>query len=69
MKCYAEIHQYPLEIIRDDQWSNECPQKDFMFKRHCIASKVIQTYDWILFADADIGVINPSKHIEDYIDE
>jgi hypothetical protein len=28
IKCYAEIHQYPLEIIRDDQWSNECPQKD-----------------------------------------
>ena len=39
-----------------------------MFKRHCIISKILNKYDWILFLDADIGVINPGKLIEDYID-
>uniref|UniRef100_A0A914CPD7 Glycosyltransferase n=1 Tax=Acrobeloides nanus TaxID=290746 RepID=A0A914CPD7_9BILA len=68
LKCYAEMHQYPLEIIKDHLWTKECPQKDFMFKRHCIVGKILNKYDWILFLDADIGVINPGKLIEDYID-
>jgi hypothetical protein len=39
-----------------------------MFRRHCIVSKIIPEYDWVLFLDADIGVANPHKLIEEFID-
>ena len=29
----------------------------------------VENYDYVLFIDADIGVINPCHHIQEYIDD
>ncbi|KHJ97621.1 hypothetical protein OESDEN_02400 [Oesophagostomum dentatum] len=46
----------------------ECPQKDKFFRRHCVVSKLLNSFDFALFLDADMGVVNPKKRIEDYFD-
>lgn len=42
------------------------------FKRHCAVAdwmeQNINKFDYILFIDADIGVINPCHEIQEYID-
>ncbi|KAI1703942.1 hypothetical protein DdX_14557 [Ditylenchus destructor] len=41
-----------------------------MFKRHCATVEFMKNnpqYEWILFLDGDIGVINPRHRIEEYI--
>ena len=42
----------------------------FIFKRHCIVSDIMKrnpNYKYFFFLDSDIGVINPNKLLEDYI--
>ncbi|CAI4221800.1 unnamed protein product [Auanema sp. JU1783] len=68
IKCYANLHKYNLLIVRDDEYSS-CQQKDPMFRRHCISAEVLPTTQWLLFLDADIAIANPSRLIEEYIDE
>jgi hypothetical protein len=41
-----------------------------MFKRHCIAVKVMRErphVEWFLFIDADVGLINPNRLIEEFL--
>ena len=43
-----------------------------MFRRHCLVvefltNKTVTEVDWILFLDADIGVINPEHMLEEYL--
>ena len=42
-----------------------------MFRRHCITLNVLRDnpqLEYILFMDADMGIVNPNHLIEDYID-
>ncbi|PIO71401.1 hypothetical protein TELCIR_06704, partial [Teladorsagia circumcincta] len=44
---------------------------DGFFRRHCIVAKYMEdseNLDYVLFIDSDIGVVNPKKRIEDFID-
>ncbi|CAJ0590789.1 unnamed protein product [Cylicocyclus nassatus] len=66
--CYAKVHAYDFHVIKDNSYSKLCPQKDPFFRRHCIVACLLKDYDYILFLDSDIGVVNPNRLIEDFID-
>jgi len=74
MRCYAKFHGYQLlevDISQNDTWQRICPQKDFMFQRHCITVQILNglpSSSWLLFIDADIGIINPNRLIEEFLD-
>uniref|UniRef100_A0AC34QFT3 Uncharacterized protein n=1 Tax=Panagrolaimus sp. JU765 TaxID=591449 RepID=A0AC34QFT3_9BILA len=50
-----------------------CNHTDVFFKRHCATAEFMEQnkarIDYILFLDADIGIINPCHLIQDYIDD
>ncbi|KJH53005.1 hypothetical protein DICVIV_00882 [Dictyocaulus viviparus] len=61
------MHDYPLKLVTINDY-NQCRQRDLMFRRHCIVSMILETTDWVLFIDADIGIVNPTRLIEEYVD-
>ncbi|VDM77544.1 unnamed protein product [Strongylus vulgaris] len=61
------MHNYPFRIVKSYEYRH-CRHRDTMFRRHCVVAEVLKTTDWVLFIDADIGVINPNRLIEEYID-
>ncbi|CAJ0572859.1 unnamed protein product, partial [Mesorhabditis spiculigera] len=74
MRCYAQMHNYTLHTIRLDEEAElaaKCgPHQDFMFLRHCLLAYKMEewpTDEWILFLDADIGVVNPAHRVEEYL--
>ncbi|EYC04108.1 hypothetical protein Y032_0089g2220 [Ancylostoma ceylanicum] len=66
--CYARVWKYDFRVVNSSDYRNECPHKDKYFRRHCVAARILSAYDYILFLDADIGVVNPKKRIEDFLD-
>uniref|UniRef100_A0A0N4ZZE1 Nucleotid_trans domain-containing protein n=1 Tax=Parastrongyloides trichosuri TaxID=131310 RepID=A0A0N4ZZE1_PARTI len=73
MKCYALFYGYNYIILNINKYQNftsNCKQKDFMYKRHCFLANYLKNNNkdgnLILFIDADIGVINPIYKLEDY---
>uniref|UniRef100_A0A7E4V689 Nucleotid_trans domain-containing protein n=1 Tax=Panagrellus redivivus TaxID=6233 RepID=A0A7E4V689_PANRE len=69
-QCYAAMHGYDFKIERiTPEWKKRCPETDFMFARHCVASHLLHRHEWTLFLDADVGVINPNRFLDDYINE
>ncbi|KAI3421220.1 hypothetical protein GPALN_014847 [Globodera pallida] len=72
VRCYCALHAYPLTVIDLDHWRyrDECPQQDFMFRRHCALAKWLSmnpSIQYALFVDADMGVINPNHLLEHFL--
>uniref|UniRef100_A0AC35FGD5 Nucleotide-diphospho-sugar transferase domain-containing protein n=1 Tax=Panagrolaimus sp. PS1159 TaxID=55785 RepID=A0AC35FGD5_9BILA len=71
--CYSKIYGYKFIrtiLEKDAALAKNCPQKDFMFKRHCVTVNFLTQnpdIDYLLFIDADMGIINPNHFLEDYI--
>uniref|UniRef100_A0A915P2F1 Nucleotide-diphospho-sugar transferase domain-containing protein n=1 Tax=Meloidogyne floridensis TaxID=298350 RepID=A0A915P2F1_9BILA len=50
--------------------SNKCRQNDFMFRRHCVVVEWMSQhpeFEWILFIDGDMAVVNPNHSLFEYI--
>ncbi|KAE9413934.1 hypothetical protein Angca_001766 [Angiostrongylus cantonensis] len=69
VSCYARIQGYDFRIVFSSNYSKECPHKDIYLRRHCVVAHVLQQYDAVLYIDADMGVVNPRRRLEEFIDE
>uniref|UniRef100_A0A915MBS6 Nucleotide-diphospho-sugar transferase domain-containing protein n=1 Tax=Meloidogyne javanica TaxID=6303 RepID=A0A915MBS6_MELJA len=77
LRCYCAARRYPLVILdfsSNSTLSALCPQSDvtqFMFRRHCALARFLSDnsakVEWVLFLDADIGVVNPTRMVEEYL--
>ncbi|CAO4380139.1 unnamed protein product [Caenorhabditis nigoni] len=67
VECYAKVHGYSFLLAKDSEYG--CTNKDKFFRRHCVTSKMLSNFSAILFLDADIGVVNPKRKIETFLDE
>uniref|UniRef100_A0A0N4Z8T1 Glycosyltransferase n=1 Tax=Parastrongyloides trichosuri TaxID=131310 RepID=A0A0N4Z8T1_PARTI len=72
--CYTVHYRYSFIIINKKnnlKYFQQCVYRDFMFQRHCIISKFSydkqHLYDYIIFIDGDVAVINPIQTIEKYL--
>lgn len=75
IQCYINYYQYHLELLNitnDNEINSKCNHTDIFFKRHCAVvnymNKNVNTIDYILYLDADMGIINPCHKIQEYID-
>ncbi|GMR56767.1 hypothetical protein PMAYCL1PPCAC_26962, partial [Pristionchus mayeri] len=73
VKCYSALHGYALSIEYDDKFEECAVHKDKFFRRHCHIHRLMITEisegDWMLFLDSDVGVVNPNRLVEEYIEE
>ncbi|CAI5453395.1 unnamed protein product [Caenorhabditis angaria] len=67
VQCYAKIQGYTFLLFNDSSY--DCRHKDHFFRRHCVVSKTAINYDFTVFIDADIGVVNPNRRIEEFLDD
>ncbi|PAV87154.1 hypothetical protein WR25_10660 [Diploscapter pachys] len=73
IKCYCQARGYEFILIFNDR-NEKCGQRDItfqhFFRRHChVANEIANsTINYFLFIDADIGVVNPKRKIEEFID-
>uniref|UniRef100_A0A9J2PU69 Methyltransferase domain-containing protein n=1 Tax=Ascaris lumbricoides TaxID=6252 RepID=A0A9J2PU69_ASCLU len=67
--CYAILRNYTyLLIFENDYWLQKCPQGHIYFRRHCVVQYFLDQYDHILVIDSDVGIVNPHREIEEWID-
>ncbi|KAK6027789.1 hypothetical protein OSTOST_06180 [Ostertagia ostertagi] len=60
MLCYALQNNYTFILADSTEYDEACSHREFFFRRHCIVANILQqnSYEWILFVDSDIGVVN-----------
>ncbi|GMT07648.1 hypothetical protein PENTCL1PPCAC_29822, partial [Pristionchus entomophagus] len=72
LECYVALHGYNLFIEVDNKFEECAHHKDKFFRRHCHVHKLMETKmkegDWVLVIDGDVGVINPKRLIEEYLE-
>ncbi|CAK5076104.1 unnamed protein product [Meloidogyne enterolobii] len=55
-----------------EEKNDNCKQKDFYFRRHCMLANFLSSHStnikFAFFMDADIGVINPNHSLEEYLE-
>ncbi|GMR62805.1 hypothetical protein PMAYCL1PPCAC_33000, partial [Pristionchus mayeri] len=72
LECYAALHGYSFIVQRDDRFEECAVHNDKFFRRHCHTHRLMLTEitadSWVLFIDADNGIINPNRLIEEFID-
>ncbi|EYC03956.1 hypothetical protein Y032_0090g2332 [Ancylostoma ceylanicum] len=66
--CYSKVQNYEFRILNASHFKSVCSQKDGFFQRHCIVASILPLFDYILYLDADIGVVNPKRRVEEYLD-
>ncbi|VDD95843.1 unnamed protein product [Enterobius vermicularis] len=71
-RCYCAQRKYSwIETAFKQRGINEFLSStfQFFFKRHCIAAEILEKLnaDYIMMIDADNGVINPNRFIEEFI--
>ncbi|CAI2350988.1 unnamed protein product [Caenorhabditis sp. 36 PRJEB53466] len=66
VECYARAQNYSFLLVDDSDY--DCPQRDKFFRRHCVVAKILPRFDAVLFIDADHGVVNPKRRIEEFMD-
>uniref|UniRef100_A0A183EBW7 Nucleotid_trans domain-containing protein n=1 Tax=Gongylonema pulchrum TaxID=637853 RepID=A0A183EBW7_9BILA len=69
-ECYCMHQRYTwlaVDISRNYTLKLLCSQD----QRHCVTAQLLQenNFDYVLFVDSDMGVINPNRRIEEYIIE
>ncbi|KIH58173.1 hypothetical protein ANCDUO_11628, partial [Ancylostoma duodenale] len=69
LACYAKVQRYEYRVVNESLYYELCTQTQTEFRRHCIISLLLPNYDFILFIDANIGVVNPRRRIEEFIDD
>ncbi|XGW35224.1 hypothetical protein V3C99_018890 [Haemonchus contortus] len=69
VSCYARAQGYEFRIVISTDYSKQCPHKDVYLRRHCVIAQILPMYHTILYIDADMGVVNPKRRIEEYVDD
>ncbi|VDP02713.1 unnamed protein product, partial [Soboliphyme baturini] len=73
IEAYSKLHDYSFVIVtigNDSSSDARCSSvRSIYFRRHCIVVEYLKHYDWILFIDADVMVVNFNRCIEEFIDD
>ncbi|GMT20770.1 hypothetical protein PFISCL1PPCAC_12067, partial [Pristionchus fissidentatus] len=72
VRCYAALHGYSVSVEFDNKFKECEVHKDKFFRRHCHTHKLMQKEippdTWMLYMDADVGVVNPNRLMEEFIE-
>ncbi|CAJ0590185.1 unnamed protein product [Cylicocyclus nassatus] len=71
MECYALQNNYTYLRLIGADFKEICEQNHINFQRHCIVAHILKSYNftWVLHVDADVGVVNERRRLEEYIKE
>ncbi|CAJ0606297.1 unnamed protein product [Cylicocyclus nassatus] len=71
MECYALQNNYTYLQLYGENFKTICEQNHIHFQRHCIVAHILKIhhYRWVLLLDADVGVVNEKRRLEEYIKE
>ncbi|KAE9420603.1 hypothetical protein Angca_001920, partial [Angiostrongylus cantonensis] len=70
--CYSSIQNYEVRLLNGSVHQDlSCPHRNIFFRRHCLVAQFLRDsskVNYVLFMDSDIGVVNPKRRIEDFVD-